>query len=342
MTNLKKASYQLFSRPEDERFPCFDSLYEHCASTRIDSQVHWKAPAEVIPVAMDGDLGLKLTGESGYKLNDWSFGQTCSVASINRDTVNRLKTETAVQVLLETLPVGDKPVQVMTKAGKVRSLHGASYTRLYDVDVLNVVMDEASDFAPPPVGFNGATGLYAGEQDMFAFMVDNDSWVDIGGEQFAPGFFIWNSEVGRRTVGIETFWFQRICGNHIVWDATEVVSYKRKHTANVSEALGEMRIILRQLVSKRDERRDAFANSIKLAMATSLGSNVDDATKALSGFGIGVGHIKKAVESMATQPEGFTVFGAVDALTRISRQIVNAGDRAAYDTKIGSLLSLAS
>ncbi len=73
---------------------------------------------------------------------------------------------------------------------------------------------------------------------MFAFMIDNDSWVDIEGEQFAPGFFIWNSEVGRRTVGIETFWFQRICGNHIVWDATEVVSYKRKHTANVSRRLG--------------------------------------------------------------------------------------------------------
>ncbi len=36
------------------------------------------------------------------------------------------------------------------------------------------------------------------------------------------------------------------------------------------------------------------------------------------------------------------MFGAVDALTRISRQIVNAGDRAAYDAKIGSILSLAS
>jgi hypothetical protein len=342
MTNLKKASYQLFSRPEDERFPDFHSLYDHCANAKADSQVHWKSPCEVLPVAMQGELGLKLTGDYGYKLNDWSFSQACSFASVNRDTVNRLKTDTAVQVLLETMPMGEKPVQVLTKDGRVRSLHGASYTRLFDIDVLGLVMDEADDFAPPPVGFNGATGLYAGEQDMFAFMIDNDSWVEISGEQFAPGFFIWNSEVGRRTVGIETFWFQRICGNHIVWDATEVVSYKRKHTANVVDALGEMRMILRQLVNKRDERKDAFAAAIKQSMSTSLGSTLEDATKALSGFGIGVGHVKAAVESMATQSGGFTVFGAVDALTRISRQIVNAGDRAAYDSKIGAILSLAS
>lgn len=341
MTNLKRASFQLFSRPEDERFPSFDSLYQHCAGTKIESQVHWKAPAEVIPVSMQGKLGLKLTGDCGYKLNDWSFGQACSTASVNRDTVNRLKTDTAVQVLLETMPVGDKPLQVLTNAGTVRSLHGASYTRLYDVDVLDIVMDEASDFTPPPVGFNGATGLYAGEQDMFAFMIDDQSWVDIAGEQFAPGFFIWNSEVGRRTVGIETFWFQRICGNHIVWDATEVVSYKRKHTANVADALGEMRTILRQLVAKRDERKDAFAVAIKTSMTKSLGSTPEDVTKALAPFGIGVGHSKKVYESIATQSGDFTVFRAVDALTRISRGIVNAGDRAAYDAKIGSILSLA-
>tara|TARA_R110002073_G_scaffold154858_10_gene310120 strand:- start:814 stop:1842 length:1029 start_codon:yes stop_codon:yes gene_type:complete len=342
MTNLKKASYQLFSRPEDERFPDFDSLYEHCTSSQKDSQVHWKSPAQVIPVAIQGNLGLKLTGDYGYTLNDWSFGQACSIASINKETVNRLSTETAVQVLLETMPAGEKPMQVLTKAGKVRSIHGASYTRLYDCDVLDIVMDEASNFTPPPVGFNGATGLYAGEQDMFAFMVDNESWVDIDGEQFAPGFFIWNSEVGRRTVGIETFWFQRICGNHIVWEATEVVSYKRKHTANVADALGEMRLILRQLVDKRDQRKDAFAHAIKQSMNTSLGSTPEDAAKALTGFGIGVGHIKTAVETMSTQSGSFTVFGAVDALTRISRQIANAGERAAYDSKIGTILSLAS
>jgi hypothetical protein len=121
----------------------------------------------------------------------------------------------------------------------VRSVHGASYTRLYNAELLDMVRHRAGDFVLPQKGFNGATGLYAGEQDMFCFLIDPTGWEEIGGESFAPGFFIWNSEVGRRTVGIETFWFQSICSNHIVWDAMEVTTFSRKHTANVHDALPE-------------------------------------------------------------------------------------------------------
>ena len=51
----------------------------------------------------------------------------------------------------------------------------------------------------------------SGEQDMFCFMIDPTGWIEIEGENFAPGFFVWNSEVGRRSLGIQTFWFQAIC-----------------------------------------------------------------------------------------------------------------------------------
>ena len=50
-------------------------------------------------------------------------------------------------------------------------------------------------------------------------------WVEIGNQNFAPGFFVWNSEVGKRSVGIQTFWYQSICQNHIVWDAVEVIDF---------------------------------------------------------------------------------------------------------------------
>src|SRR5207249_1958976 len=101
-------------------------------------------------------------------------------------------------------------------------------------------------------------GLYAGEQDMFCFLIDPTGWAEIEGQAFAPGFFIWNSEVGKRSLGIQTFWFQAICQNHIIWDAVEVVEFTRKHTASIHESLAEMRRIVEQLVAKRDERRDGF------------------------------------------------------------------------------------
>ena len=130
-----------------------------------------------------------------------------------------------------------------------------------------MVRDTADGFTPPPKGIDGATGLYSGEQDTFAFLIDDSAWVEIDGEEFAPGFFVWNSEVGRRSVGIETFWYQRICANHIVWDATEVVTYSRKHTANVGDALEEIQGILQQLIDVRNKRRDSFASTIKSVSA---------------------------------------------------------------------------
>ena len=96
---------------------------------------------------------------------------------------------------------GHKPLQLFTQGEQLRSIHAASYTRLYNADLLDVVQEFATDFQPPAKGFNGATGLYGGEQDMFCFLIDPAGWTEIGGEAFAPGFFLWNSEVGWRSVG---------------------------------------------------------------------------------------------------------------------------------------------
>jgi hypothetical protein len=204
-----------------------------------------------------------------------------------------------------------------------------------------MVRDRAGDFVPPQKGFNGATGLYAGEQDMFCFLIDPTGWVEIGGESFAPGFFIWNSEVGRRTVGIETFWFQSICANHIVWDAMEVTTFSRKHTANVHDALPEITGLLDQLVKSRDRRRDAFVRQMTAAQTTVIGSDRDDTMKALAGKGIPQNSIREALNMVTASGSRFTVFALVDALTRISGRIRHAGDRAEIDSRIGRLLTLA-
>lgn len=273
-------------------------------------------------------------------MNDWSFSQLCRLVGIAKETVNRLSPDTAARVFGETLPRGNKPLQLFTQDEQLRSIHAASYTRLHNSDVLSVVQEFATDFQPPPKGFNGGTGLYGGEQDMFCFLIDPTGWTDIGGESFAPGFFIWNSEVGSRSVGIETFWFQAVCQNHIVWDAVEIVEFTRKHTANVHDALNNIRGIIEALVTKRDARRDCFAKVIQQAMQTSLGSDADEVQKALSQNGITRALAKEAIEIAQTQGR-LTVFAIVDALTRIAGKIVNAGDRVEVDHKAGQLLALA-
>jgi hypothetical protein len=341
MANLKRASRQLFSRPDDERFEDLDALHNHCRQMQRTSNVHWQMPNTVQAAAMEGGLGVQIGNDGAFLMNDWSFGQICSLAEVHKETVNRLAPDTAARVLRETLPSGHKPLQVFTQGNSLRAIHGTSYTRLFDADLIEVVRNVADGFHGPPKGFNGATGLYAGQQDMFAFLIDDSGWVDIGGEQFAPGFFFWNSEVGRRTVGVETFWYQRICANHIVWDAIEVVSYSRKHTANVDDAVQEIRAIIGRLVDKRNLRRDAFAKKMQTAMETSLGHDAEEATKALTGRGIPMNYVKDAVQAMAAQGGKYTLFQAVDALTRMTGRLTNAGDRTEQDARIGNLLTLA-
>ena len=287
MQNLSRASRELFRRTPDETYSSLEALVSHCRQQREQSEDHWISPTGLWTRPMGSD-GLLLTGgeDKVFAMNDWSFGQLCRLAGVTKETVNRLSPDTASRVFAETLPRGNKPLQIFGVGDQARSIHGASYTRLHNAELLDIVLDCADGFEPPPKGFNGGTGMYCGEQDMFCFLIDPTGWTDIGGESFAPGFFLWNSEVGRRSLGVETFWFQAICQNHIVWDAVEVVEFSRKHTANVHDSLAEVRQIIQSLALKRDQRRDAFARVIQRAMDTRLGDDANEVRAALSKAGV--------------------------------------------------------
>jgi histone H3/H4 len=342
MQNLTRASQELFRRSPDETFPSLAALSAHCRQEREESTEYWRQPEGLWARAVGTEHLMLSHGEGEVcQMTDWSFGQLCRLGGVAKDTVNRLSPDTASRVLAETLPHGNKPLQVYTVGQQARSIHGASYTRLYNAELLDLVDQCADGFEPPPEGLSGATGLYCGEQDMFLFLIDPAGWVEIGGEAFAPGLFLWNSEVGRRSLGVETFWFQAVCQNHIVWDAVEIAQYKRKHTANVRNALGDVRGIIQALVAKRDQRRDGFARAVKQAMQARLGDDADEALKSLSGSGIARSVAKRAIE-MAHKQGALTVFAVVDALTRLSRRIEYAGDRTELDRQAGKLLTLAA
>jgi hypothetical protein len=128
---------------------------------------------------------------------------------------------------------------------------------------------------------------------------------------------------------------------YIVWDATEVVEFSRKHTANVRDGLSDIRRIIEGLVARRDERRDSFSAVIKKAMSERLGSDAEEVTKSLAAEGIPRHLIKDALE-IARARGAFTIFALVDALTQVSQKVRYAGDRTELDVKIGLLLALAA
>ena len=342
MTNLTKAHEELFARTPDETFGSMQELWDHCYRQREQSADRWHAPDALSTRGNNGSLVLTLGSDGAFCMNDWSFSQLCRLAEVSKDTVNRLSPETASTVFAETLPRnGKKPFQILTFEDHVRSLHGASYGRLWNIDLLSMIREFATDFQPPQQAVTGGTGLYAGEQDLFVFLIDPLGWVEIEGENYAPGFFVWNSEVGRRALGCQTFWFQAVCQNHIVWDATEITEYTRKHTSRVNEGLGEIRAMIEALVAKRDARKDGFVAVIRKAMEMKLGSDADEAVKELARNGVSRNVAKEAV-AIAQEKGRLTVWSVVDALTRLSQQSRYAGARTEADRDAAQLLSLVS
>lgn len=341
MTNLTHAHRELFRRAPDERFSTLPALAAHCRARKEKSLDRWIPPRSLRAVPVMEELILSSGDGEPVRMTDWSFTQLCSLAKVSKDTVNRLSADTASRVFAETIPKAAKPVQLFAEEGTLRSLHGTGYTRLHDADVVSMLQEFAVDFGPPPVGVNGGTGLYAGEQDMFCFLVDPTGWCEIGGESFAPGFFVWNSEVGKRSVGVSTFWFQAVCQNHIVWDATEVVEFTRKHTGKVGEALSDIRRIVHALVQKRDERRDGFVHIVRKAMETKLGEDAEEAMKALQAHGLTRTLAKRAIDECGVRGR-LTLFAVVDVLTRFAGEIRNAGERLEADERAGRLLQLAA
>jgi len=339
MAILTAAHKQLFQRTPDESWNTLPELAAHCQKEREASTDLRHPPDEIVPTS---DMTLCLGGDGAeLKVNDWSFSQLCRMAGVSKDTLNRLSPKTASRALQETLPQSGKPLQFLLTDDMVRSIHGTAYTRLWNSELLATVQEFATDFEPPQNASGGGTGLYCGEQDLFCFLIDPLGWTEIEGEAFAPGFFVWNSEVGRRSLGIQTFWFQAVCQNHIVWDAIEVVEFKRKHTANVRDGLTEVRRIIESLIEKRDSRRDGFLEVLRNAMTTRLGDDAEEVAKVLKREGIPQGLGKKALE-IARKQGAFTIFAVVDALTRLTQEVRYAGDRSSLDQKVSSLLALAA
>src|SRR5262245_17665789 len=143
MQILTRASEELFSRSADERFENLVDLVRNCQAQKQESQDRWLLPAAVKPEPADLALQLKLGQEGCFKLNDWGFSQLCRLAGVAKETVNRLSADTAAKVLGETLPGGNKPLQIFARADHVRSIHGAAYTSLFNADLLTGVQEFA-------------------------------------------------------------------------------------------------------------------------------------------------------------------------------------------------------
>lgn len=237
--------HQWATRPADERFDSIEALETHLRRKRESSRGAKGDLTRLRAFSNSGEMALECKAfDRPIIPNNWMFGQMCSQISAPASYLRSLPAPLAVDCFNHSLSrTGGKEVKLLMEDNKDgilvgRAATGPDYGRIWNTDVLDMVnrfnQMSGGEFYAPWDWTKQFRSLFAGDRDMFVFMIDGGSLVDGGGErdQLHRGFYTWNSEVGRCTWGIAMFYFQQCCGNFQIWGQQQKVEIKMRHTKN--------------------------------------------------------------------------------------------------------------
>lgn len=355
---LHKASYQWATRPDDERYPDLPSLHAATMRQRNRSLKSTVALSEVA-ITLDKEGDLFLVGDEGNraKFNHWSFTQFASRIGAPASYLRTLPPSLVHSLMnhgLSNLADEDKIGQLLlwstekNKEFDLRAITSEKYTRLWNHQIVERVMNLPGGWKVPPAygSHHGGrpSGLYAGDHDMFIFLVNEENRIDDGTKDgLARGFFVWNTEVGGISFGMDEFLYRFICGNHIVWGAQNVERTRIRH---IGAADDRAWAALEEHTAKYLESSPrTIENAIKAAKSYSLGNTKDDVVQTVFQTRvIGKKQAQKAY-ALAEQNEGTdgsprSAWGLAQGITRLSRESQYADARVVLDRAAGRVLEM--
>src|SRR5246127_360708 len=258
-----QAHRQWMSRAPDERFTSLIDMQAFKRRVRDNSRSHVLSSRKVnlLPVE-DDPRALQVLGGAfpAAAPTHWSFGQLCSLASPGNSPASYFReTQMPAPVIADCLNynlrftrgVEDIGVLLTTNedggVNELRSVNGPNYGRIYDADVVDTLVEKFGDGVSGQWCVPGEFGnrmtitkenttLYASDRDMFVFLADEENRIELPNRRagrsgsFARGFFVWNSEVGKTTLGAGFFLFDYVCCNRIIWGADQYTEVRIRHT----------------------------------------------------------------------------------------------------------------
>lgn len=287
MSTLTRASTQWATRPQDEKFSSLADLHQAALGYRERARKAVIATKDLHPVVLEDQVsgepkGVGLNGKTGVTapVTHWAFGQLARIADAPAEYLRGLPAPLAVQCLEAGIanPKAQHDPQTLVLldqngSATVRALTSTRYTRIFNSDVtarLIRLSEERPEWQPAPAAFDGARGLYLGDRDMFAFLVDNDRRIfEKSNGGLSRGFFVENSEVGASSFVITTFLYEYVCGNHIVWGAKAIRELRLRHVgANDEKAFNAFQATVVEYMESSAEDEEALigkARSFRIA-----------------------------------------------------------------------------
>lgn len=355
--NLYEASQQWATRPDDQRFL---SLADLRASVESRKRESWTTQNDAAALRVIPDGGaLKLQVHNWTKGQDeildfshWSFGQLAALAKSPAGYLRQLPAPIAaipLQYSLERNAARERALILGQTNGHntLRAVTSPTYGRIWDLDVVKAVerVNQDNRWQIPAASYAAnnpkrATTLYASDRDVFIFLVDPETQIEVAGRRYFRGFFTWNSEVGAATFGLCTFLYDHVCDNRIIWGATEVKELKIRHTGGAPERFAYEGA--RYLKRYAEETTYKTVETIERAAAYELPhKEQDDVEKWLKARGFTAAVAASAVEA-ANQEEGGarSLLDIVNGVTAYARGLAHADARVELEAKAGKLLEL--
>ena len=372
MTNTPtQASQQWISRPADERFTSLLDMQAFKTRIRENSQskVLSSRKLAIEPASETGvptTSGLMVLDQSGHSSvpTHWSFGQLCSLASPGNSPASYFRdTSMPTPMIADCLNYnlrftrGVEDIGVLLtqddEVSELRSVNGPNYGRIYDADVVDALVDRFGDGVTGqwriPGEFGKAvsvtkdnTTLFASDRDMFVFLADEDNRIEIPNRRagrsgsFARGFFVWNSEVGKTTLGADFFLFDYVCCNRIVWGADQYTEVRIRHTKGAPYRwLEEVTPVLREYA---EASAKPVVEAIEHAREKRLGDELDAflATR----FGKTMVPALKAIHQTEEGRPIETLWDVTTAATAHARSLNNNDKRIEIERAAGQVLKL--
>jgi hypothetical protein len=354
---LFSAHNEWASRPSDERYSSLAELATAVRNRQQHSTESENCLLQDVGVTVDEQGNLRF---GGHLPTHWSFGQMASLVGAPAAYLRDLPVELAARNLnhgIRNRLIGDDEAKQFkllvgddNGATTLRAATSPRYQRLWDSQVVGALLEHAEGFDNPLAYQNGEwgapmvkSGLYASDHDVFAFMVNDDDRIDIGGDQLGRGFYVWNSETGGATFGFATFLYRYVCGNNIIWGAEDVETTRIRHVGkNVKRAIPRFVAAIEKLRARGGKL--AEEQKIRAAMADEIAKKPEEAVEALRVEGFtrteatnGVDH---AVREEKRNP--LSRWGLVNGLTAYARALAHTDSRVRLEESVGKWLAKAS
>lgn len=362
--NLFEASKEWATRPADQRYQTLAELREAVHSRRLRSR---SVDVDLPRIHVEASESQALTINSAIAPSTpshWAFGQFAGLLKAPANYLRTLPPDTLRDCLNHGLKSAPREsVKFMTIASEngessvLQAVTSPTYGRIWDADCVDavgrVVERSGGRFHNPRAYASGGgtnrlggdtvpSGLYASDRDVFIFMIDGGSQLDVGPRaKLNRGFFVKNSEVGAATFTLTTFLFNTVCGNHIIWGAQDINTLSIRHTKGGPYRFdSEAAPTLMEYANSSAQKEES---AIRKAMDYLLPKNADEFEKLVAPFKFTKGELKSAIDFAKAEEGGCrSLWDLVQGFTAYARGFDYLDARTDLERRAGAMLKLVS